>query len=179
LAAGTRQPLLKLSIGWIQRHQQHVKILTRRLYSINLLTSTLHHTTILNNNTLSDILSSVPNTSEFNVPTELQRTDDFRSTAPESREEELANTYYSHVDWTRLPLLGGVRNGKGASKSYVWNYGWRMQKKGIIPLRYHWVCTSCHKPRSHRPHNYNVTKARMLLLTTFSTTTTLIRTALR
>jgi hypothetical protein len=114
---------------------------------------------MVNNNTLSDILSSVPNTSEFNVPTELQRTDDFRSTAPESREEEeLANTYYSHVDWTRLPLLEGVRNGKGASKSYVWNYGWRMQKKGIIPLKYHWVCTSCHKQRSHRPHNYNVTK---------------------
>jgi hypothetical protein len=101
---------------------------------------------MVNNNTLSDILSSVPNTSEFNVPTELQRTDDFRSTAPESREEEeLANTYYSHVDWTRLPLLEGVRNGKGASKSYVWNYGWRMQKKGIIPLKYHWVCTSCHQ----------------------------------
>jgi hypothetical protein len=79
---------------------------------------------MVNNNTLSDILSSVPNTSEFNVPTELQRTDDFRSTAPESREEEeLANTYYSHVDWTRLPLLEGVRNSKGASKSYVWNYG--------------------------------------------------------
>jgi hypothetical protein len=33
-----------------------------------------------------------------------------------------------------------------------------MQKKGIIPLKYHWVCTSCHKQRSHRPHNYNVTK---------------------
>jgi hypothetical protein len=111
-----------------------------------------------NANTLSDILSSAPNTSEFNVPTELQRIDDFRSTAPETQEEEEPTvTYYTHVDWSRLPLLEGVRNGKGASKSHIWNYGWRMQKKGIKPLKYHWVCTSCHKQRSHRPHNYNVT----------------------
>jgi hypothetical protein len=127
-----------------------------------------------NANTLSDILSSAPNTSEFNVPIELQRIDDFRSTAPKTQEEEEEPTitYCTHVDWSRLPLLDGVRNGKGASKSHIWNYGWRMQKKGIKPLKYHWVCTSCHKQRSHR----TLPTAQMLLLLTFLSSIRSIRT---
>ncbi|TIA05215.1 hypothetical protein D6C81_10531 [Aureobasidium pullulans] len=75
------------------------------------------------NDTASDVLSSVLNTSVINVPTYLQRTDDFRSTAPEAREVEGTDTeYYKHVDWSYLLQYEGVPNGKGASKSPIWKY---------------------------------------------------------
>ncbi|THY95138.1 hypothetical protein D6C92_04543 [Aureobasidium pullulans] len=75
------------------------------------------------NDTASDVLSSVLNTSVINVPTYLQRTDDFRSTAPEAREVEGTDTeYYKHVDWSYLSQYEGVPNGKGASKSPIWKY---------------------------------------------------------
>ncbi|THY01336.1 hypothetical protein D6D01_10368 [Aureobasidium pullulans] len=111
-----------------------------------------------NTDTFSDVLSSALNTSEIRVPTELQRTDDFRSIAPNPPEQDQADiTYYSSVDWSALPHLEGTNNGKGASKSYIWKYGWRMQKKQAMPRKYFWVCTSCHKQRSHRTYNYNIT----------------------
>ncbi|THY79387.1 hypothetical protein D6C95_09769, partial [Aureobasidium pullulans] len=79
--------------------------------------------------TFSDTLSSAPQTSILNVPTEYQRSTDFRSTAPEvDREEEEATSYYKDVDWSRIPTLERVSNGKGASSSPVWKYGWRMQE---------------------------------------------------
>lgn len=82
------------------------------------------------NDTASDVLSSVLNTSVINVPTHLQRTDDFRSTAPEAHEVEGAETeYYIHVDWSRLLPYEGVPNVKGARKSSIWKYGWRVQKR--------------------------------------------------
>jgi hypothetical protein len=108
--------------------------------------------------TFSDTLSSAPQTSVLNVPTQYQRSTDFRSTAPEvDREEEEATGYYKDVDWSRIPTLERVPNGKGASSSPVWKYGWRMQVRGETPPKYHWVCTRCHKQRSHRKHAYNVT----------------------
>jgi hypothetical protein len=109
--------------------------------------------------TTSDALSSAPNTSKFIVPTEHQRADDFRSTAPEPvhQEEEASSGYYQGVTWSRIPSLRGVPTGKGASKSYVYRYGWRMLKPNTSLIQYFWVCASCHKQRNHGKHSYNIT----------------------
>jgi hypothetical protein len=107
--------------------------------------------------TTSDALSSALNTSEFNVLTELQRADDFRSTAVQPvQEEEVVSSYYKGVIWYLIPSLRGVATGKGASKSFIYKYGWRLLKPDTSPIQYFWICTSCHKQRSHRKHAYNV-----------------------
>ncbi|THX67806.1 hypothetical protein D6D08_06550 [Aureobasidium pullulans] len=51
----------------------------------------------------------------------------------------------------------GVPNGKGASKSPIWKYGWRVQKTATVPTKFFWVCTNCHKSRAHRTYIYNIT----------------------
>jgi hypothetical protein len=109
--------------------------------------------------TTTDALSSAPGTSKIHIPTECQRTDDFRSTAPElvRQEEDVSAGYYKGVTWSSIPHLQGVPSGKGASKSFVYRYGWRMLRPDTSPIQYFWVCTSCHKQRNHRKHDYNIT----------------------
>ncbi|KAG9994666.1 hypothetical protein KCU78_g18313, partial [Aureobasidium melanogenum] len=106
-------------------------------------------------------LTTLAPSSELNIPTEFQRPDDFRSTAAHTDTSRTVRNldYYKDVDFTRLYWrerdgskiqLEGCLNGKGASKSWIFNYGWRMQVQGVVPEAYYWVCRSCYNKRITR-----------------------------
>jgi hypothetical protein len=106
-------------------------------------------------------LTTLAPSSELNIPTEFQKPDDFRSTAAHTDTSRTVGNldYYKDVDFTRLYWrerdgskiqLEGCLNGKGASKSWIFNYGWRMQVQGVVPEAYYWVCRSCYNKRITR-----------------------------
>lgn len=82
-------------------------------------------------------LTTLAATSEIYVPTEFQRPDDFQSTA--ARVDTLRTVgnidYYKDIDWSRLQWqerdgtrikLEACNNGLRSSKSWIFNYGWRV-----------------------------------------------------
>jgi hypothetical protein len=112
---------------------------SQRLSSFNLLESQSEH---------SAPLTTLAPSSELNIPTEFQQPDDFRSTAAHTNTSRTVGNldYYKDVDFTRLRWrerdgttiqLEGCLDGKGASKSWIFNYGWRAQVQGSIPEIYY------------------------------------------
>jgi hypothetical protein len=125
---------------------------SQRLSSFNLLEAQSEH---------SAPLTTLAPSSELNIPTEFQQPDDFRSTAAHTNTSRTVGNldYYKDVDFTRLRWrerdgttiqLEGCLNGKGASKSWIFNYGWRAQVQGSIPEIYYWICRSCYNKRITR-----------------------------
>ena len=107
------------------------------------------------------LLASTVASSDIHVPIELQRPDDFQSTAAQADTSRTVNSidYYKDVDFQRLQFherdgtfikLEGCHNGLGASKSWIYNYGWRAQQQGVVPEVYYWICKTCYKRRVTR-----------------------------
>ncbi|CAC9885918.1 unnamed protein product [Aureobasidium pullulans] len=106
-------------------------------------------------------LTTLAATSEIHVPTEFQRPDDFQSTAARADTSRTVGNidYYKDIDWSRLQWqerdgtrikLEACNNGLGSSKSWIFNYGWRVQQQGVLPEVYFWVCKTCHKKKAIR-----------------------------
>ncbi|KAL2358239.1 hypothetical protein BJ546DRAFT_204636 [Cryomyces antarcticus] len=94
---------------------------------------------------VSEDLSSAPGSSILEVPTNLQRTNDFRSTAAQEEPSQAVNNsdYYSGINWDipSLKLFGPTElpEEKG---SHIWKHGWRVLhiRKG----EHYWLCRKCH-----------------------------------
>jgi hypothetical protein len=74
--------------------------------------------------TASSLFSSVPPTSRFNVPSEIQRPRDFESTHTESLFIEDEPTEPG-LELARLPGYELLRDRKKL-KSFIWTHGWRI-----------------------------------------------------
>jgi hypothetical protein len=85
--------------------------------------------------------ASLAASSDIHVPTELQQAHDFQSTAAQADTSRTVDSidYYKDLDSQLLQFherdgsfikLEGCLNGLGASKSWIFNYGWRAQQKG-------------------------------------------------
>lgn len=99
--------------------------------------------------------------SKLNIPTAFQQPDDFRSTAAHDNTPHTVGNleYYRNVDFKRLRWrerdgstvqLEYCLNGKSASSSWIFDYGWRAQVQGSIPETSYWICRSCYKKRIAR-----------------------------
>ena len=58
--------------------------------------------------------------------------------------------------WTFIKLKGR-HNGLGASKSWIFNYGWRAQQQGVLPEVYIWICKTRFKRKVKRCAYKNAT----------------------
>jgi hypothetical protein len=92
--------------------------------------------------------ASLAASSDIHVPTELQQAHDFQSTAAQADTSRTVNSidYCKGVHLQLLQFhekdesfikLEGCLNGLGASKSWIFNYGWRAQQKGVLPEVYY------------------------------------------
>lgn len=95
-----------------------------------------------------DGLSSVPGSSEVEVLTELQETDDFGSTLIHNLEgTRLPQRHYKGVDWNRVPAgYGPCPDGLGTSTSFIWRHGWRVQERNKA-RSYHFLCHICFRQK--------------------------------
>jgi hypothetical protein len=99
---------------------------------------------------ITSALSSTAATSELEVPTDIARTNDFRSLQNNAATEEpRSNTSaYQGIDWTRLKGYS-IPSDDPAIKLGVWSQGWRLwqHKKD----RYRWLCKRCHLAKRGAP----------------------------
>lgn len=95
-----------------------------------------------------DDLSSVPGSSEVEVHTELQETDDFGSTLIQNLEDtRLPQRHYKGIDWNRVPAgYGPCPDGLGTSTSFIWRHGWRVQERNKA-RSYHFLCHTCFRQK--------------------------------
>lgn len=112
----------------------------------------------------SEILSSIaPCTQLEHLNTESQRPADGRNTSGQlSRPPYVVDVDdYKDVVWSRLQWekvsLESCSNSKGSSTSWIYNYGWRTQQKGVYPPTYFWVCADCHLKKRTDCYAYNIT----------------------
>jgi hypothetical protein len=116
--------------------------------------------------TISDYLSSVAPSSRVEAPSEIQLpidlTSDGGTISVEADLATAANT--AGLDWSRLQgfeLPPNKTKRQRVSRSYVWQYGWRLYK----PTNGHeyWVCKLCHssnrKPSNPANFAFKCTKA--------------------
>jgi hypothetical protein len=112
-----------------------------------------HYSTMAS--TISDYLSSVAPSSRVEAPSEIQLpidlTSDRGTISVEADLATAANT--AGLDWSRLQgfeLPPNKTKRQRVSRSYVWQYGWRLYK----PTNGHeyWVCKLCHSS-NRKPSN--------------------------
>jgi hypothetical protein len=112
-----------------------------------LFSDTNHHhlrSTTTMPSTIASHFSTAPPTSQLYAPTEVQRPDDFDSTATTIS----TDTRYSrddNLDWTRLVGYIATPRLSKRPKSFVWLYGKRIKK--VSNGREYWLCNICHKQR--------------------------------
>lgn len=89
------------------------------------------------------ILTSAAATLEFQVPTLLQRTDDFNSTHNQARVEPPSegSSRWKGIDWTRLKGYQIPQDGF-AYGSWIWEHGFRLWEASTN--KYFWLCRRCH-----------------------------------
>lgn len=92
---------------------------------------------------VSSALSSAAATSDLEVPTNIARTDDFRSLQNHAAvDKPLANqSAYEGIDWRRLKGYS-IPSDDADITSGVWRQGWRLWK--TAEDRYWWLCRRCH-----------------------------------
>ena len=99
--------------------------------------------------TITSALSSTAATSDLQVPTDIAKTNDFRSLQNHvAAEASSSNTSaYKGIDWKRLKGYS-IPSDDSCIKSGVWSQGWRLwqYKKD----RYQWLCKRCHLAKSGR-----------------------------
>ena len=97
-------------------------------------------------------LSSTAATLDLEVPTDIARTNDFRSLQNHAAADTLlANTsLYREIDWKRLKGYNIPSDDAGV-KSGVWEQGWRLWQPEQD--RYWWLCRRCHLAKRSRPSN--------------------------
>jgi hypothetical protein len=113
---------------------------------------------------ISSWLTSAAATSEFNAPTEIQRTNDFPSNCTTTFDDTPEIPTSLDIDWSRLrgyehpPPSHKRLKGK---RSFVWQHGWRLHKPE--DGKDYWVCRHCHtgpkKPSNPSRFAYVCTKA--------------------
>ena len=91
-------------------------------------------------------LTSTAATSYLELPTDIARTDDFRSTQnnPADDKPALNKSTYRDLDWTRLKGYT-VPSDDRKIESGVWLQGHRLYKASSD--RYYWLCRQCHQQR--------------------------------
>lgn len=90
---------------------------------------------------------AVPSASEsfeFEIRTDVQRTDHSRSTTSQGpRDTRSLQKHYDGVDWGRVPAgYGPCPDGLGTSTSSIWRHGWRAQERNKA-RSYHFLCRIC------------------------------------
>jgi hypothetical protein len=124
--------------------------------------------------TIADFLSSAPLTSQLYAPSEVQRRDDFASTATTASTTTDSTTplAYKDVDWQRLRgfELPPPRSKRYRTPtSFIWAFGWRIyhRAEGVE----YWLCRLCHTKRPKvlspiNPYGYGTSHAFVCAKTT-------------
>jgi hypothetical protein len=96
-------------------------------------------------------VSSMPASSQINIPTELQHTNDFASnTGNRPITQPIKLTYYDEINFDHVaPGYAPCVDGKGQVNSWIWAHGWRLQQQDTVRPVYYWLCKICFKQRKH------------------------------
>ena len=96
-------------------------------------------------------ISSMPASSQVNIPTELQYTNDFASnTGNRPITQPIKLTYYNEINFDHVaPGYAPCVDGKGQVNSWIWAHGWRLQQQDSVRPTYYWLCKICYKQRKH------------------------------
>jgi hypothetical protein len=89
--------------------------------------------------------------SQNNIPTELQHTNDFASnTGNRPITQPIKLTYYDEINFDHVaPGYAPCVDGKGQVNSWIWAHGWRLQQQDTVRPVYYWLCKICFKQRKH------------------------------
>jgi hypothetical protein len=99
-------------------------------------------------------ISSMLASSQINIPTELQHTNDFASnTGNRPITQPVKLTYYNEINFNHVaPGYTPCVDGKGQVNSWIWAHGWRLQQQDTVKPVYYWLiwlCKICYKQRKH------------------------------
>ena len=91
-------------------------------------------------------ISSMPASSQINIPTELQHTNDFASnTGNRPITQPVKLTYYNEINFDHVaPGYAPCVDGKGQVNSWIWAHGWRLQQQDSVRPTYYWLCKICY-----------------------------------
>lgn len=104
--------------------------------------------------TILSYFSSAPPTSQLLTPSEVQRPNDFNSTATSTSTESDSIRIPENIDWSRLHgYIATLRLSK-RPKSLIWAYGHKIRKES--DNKDYWLCRICHKtrPLPHTPNGH-------------------------
>ena len=100
---------------------------------------------------VTSALSQTAATSDLEVPTDIARTDDFRSLQNHAAADtpNPNQSTYRGIDWKRLKGYS-IPSDDSDIKSGVWTQGWRLCQPAKD--RYWWLCRRCHLAKRTKPN---------------------------
>jgi hypothetical protein len=90
----------------------------------------------------TDYLSSAPPTDELEIPSELQRADDFASVSTSRSTSSLSRSDIDKIDWTRLHGYIATPRLSKRPKLFIWMHGFKI--KHVANGQEYRLCKLCH-----------------------------------
>ncbi|KAL2353251.1 hypothetical protein BJ546DRAFT_846415, partial [Cryomyces antarcticus] len=98
-----------------------------------------------------DAIASFTSVAEPTIASSVAGIPDIDANAQDLLEDSTEESDYTGIEWSRLPQYHKPHHGFKGTPSWVWKYGYRLQKGKKI----YWQCRYCHQHK--RPH-ISVTK---------------------